>query len=281
MRKTLIMTALLVGAISAQADVTANFTGSTAVAGFDATAGAADSTAANLDAGTTGGTWSGISSTGADAVPTVAVVTDFRSAPGNALYIGRFGNDLTAVSTATLTFDTAQTLAGTTVSFDGTMNYDGSQSGQMFITLMNGATAVARIGLSNDAQSGAGTVSHYSTSDQGSAAVEADFFKDQTVLGSIFDVWKTDNTTQANVQLNLGALDYGVSTTGADVSNLGVTGLSYVNGATTFDSMIFSAEGSKASWGIDNINVIPEPATLGMVVAFGGGLLFIRRMFAM
>lgn len=35
--------------------------------------------------------------------------------------------------------------------------------------------------------------------------------------------------------------------------------------------------------GIDNVNlsVIPEPATLGMVAVFGGGILFIRRRFMM
>ncbi len=42
----------------------------------------------------------------------------------------------------------------------------------------------------------------------------------------------------------------------------------------------FSWEGGTAngSWiGLDKVSVIPEPATLGMVAAFGGAILFIRR----
>jgi hypothetical protein len=56
----------------------------------------------------------------------------------------------------------------------------------------------------------------------------------------------------------------------------------------TSNSGSFSSGGYIAKWGYDSVtdktamwSVIPEPATLGLVAAFGGGLLFFRRRFMM
>lgn len=51
-------------------------------------------------------------------------------------------------------------------------------------------------------------------------------------------------------------------------------------GATAGDSLRLNLYSKDINW-LDNISVtvIPEPATLGLVAVFGGGVLFIRRRF--
>ncbi len=59
------------------------------------------------------------------------------------------------------------------------------------------------------------------------------------------------------------------------------TGAAYRDQGTNEDLVTLGMKGNSDSTTgfarVDNITVIPEPATLGMVAAFGGGLLFIRR----
>ncbi|MDF7799082.1 hypothetical protein P4C99_06380 [Pontiellaceae bacterium B1224] len=73
-----------------------------------------------------------------------------------------------------------------------------------------------------------------------------------------------------------GSSDGTLTITGADLSyyqGLVIAGDLTYNGATpaTFGD-VFEVTG-------ETIRVIPEPVTLGLVAAFGGGILFIRRLF--
>lgn len=64
-----------------------------------------------------------------------------------------------------------------------------------------------------------------------------------------------------------------------------LTGLADATAVTEFRVYLYGAAGgSSASASITdayqlNANVIPEPATFGLLVAFGGGILFLRRRF--
>lgn len=58
-----------------------------------------------------------------------------------------------------------------------------------------------------------------------------------------------------------------------------VTGQNLVDaGATAGDELIIQFDSVNINY-LDNVSVIPEPATLGLVAVFGGGILFIRRRF--
>ena len=259
---------------SAIADVTANFEGSTnrttfAYDGYTSPAG-------NLDNGTSGGTWSGIStaSTAGNATVSIRSGADSTYFGTRNLVLGlSLGvNDAAHLSKATLNFDSAETVAGTTISFDAEQLGAGGAPAGMYVDLYDGATMVARIGLGTSAGEGRGTISHYIV-DTGVTS-----WATGTLLGAEDAVWVK---TGANVSLTLGASNFGVSTTGALVTDINSTGLAYVNGATTFNSIVFSAVDNKSTWAVDNITVIPEPATLGLIAAFGGGILFIRRKLMM
>jgi hypothetical protein len=63
-------------------------------------------------------------------------------------------------------------------------------------------------------------------------------------------------------------LSFGSYTRAFNSTNVTITGLADgLTGSITYDADSM------------NLNVIPEPATLGLVVAMGGGILFVRRMF--
>jgi hypothetical protein len=56
------------------------------------------------------------------------------------------------------------------------------------------------------------------------------------------------------------------------------------NGAQTIFAHNVSVEGTSNPLGLINgfvLRSVPEPATLGLITAFGGGILFIRRRFMM
>jgi hypothetical protein len=262
--------------------IIADFESSSATAA--ATAGGyfdgSNDSAANLNLGTSGGTWSGIStSTASGAVKVVSPARNWQnetlSNTGNMLVIGinPSSNDLTHVSTAQLTFDTAMTLAGTTLSMDLAQLGSGGQFGQTFIDLMDGGTVVARFAMGTDAGEGRGTINHYS-------AIGAGFYDNKTALGTENELWESSNQTVATVTLNLGATSFDLSTTGALVTNITTAGqgLSYVNGATTFDGIRLSSEQSKASMAVDNISVVavPEPSSSALL-GLGGLALILRR----
>lgn len=71
------------------------------------------------------------------------------------------------------------------------------------------------------------------------------------------------------------ALDYDLTVNGTTV-----TGLSGAQNAGFSGVGAIQFEGSSSSVGyhVDNVSVIPEPATLGLFAFFGGATLFIRRL---
>ena len=252
---------------SAQAAITANFDGSTA----DFAANGVATSAANLNLGTSGGTWSSVSTTGT-AANTFASVAAGAGANSSTLPFTTnhlmFGidniNDQSQLSTATLDF-AAQTLDGATISIDFGSLGGGGQTGGMYVDLYDGTTMVARIGLGSGS-GGRGTVNGY-TADGGTD------WADGSLLWAKDSIWGTDS--QALVTLTLGASDF---TVGNSVAGADVTGNAYVNAATTFDSIVFTATDSKAGWGVDNISItaVPEPSSAALL-GLGGLALILRR----
>jgi hypothetical protein len=264
----------LVGLIAAAAPAatvfTADFTGSTAetTAPYDGT----PTTAANLDNGTTGGSWSAVSTTSAVDNATVTVYNDAAGSKmtENYLLIGIYpssaaGNDSTHVSTATLNLNTAATLAGATISMDVIRLGGGGQNGDIWLDLYDGTTQVLRLSYGNDGGTGRGTVNHWS-------AVGGT----RTALTSEDLVWE-GFVQEETVAWNLASSSFTVGTTDTDL--VLSSALDYFSGvtSTTFDKIVFSAEKSKATWGIDNITVseVPEPATMSLLAL--GGVAMLRR----
>ena len=64
-----------------------------------------------------------------------------------------------------------------------------------------------------------------------------------------------------------------------DLGDLVVDGSAFNTEGTYTAAELNTATGTSIFSGTGSIQVIPEPATLGLVAAFGGGILFIRRRF--
>lgn len=104
--------------------------------------------------------------------------------------------------------------------------------------------------------------------------------------GSTLDMYNVGTTTRATgwglTASTTSVIDQNVS---FDLSSLGalatdqsvefkVTGLVNKNNTSNFNS-------SFDNYVVDGVSVIPEPATLGLIAAMGGTLLFVRRRFMM
>lgn len=273
MKRTLILlTGLLVGAGVAQAEVVADFSGSTADTTeklFSATANGL-TTAANLNAGSAGATWSNPSSSGSLNHGVLVSSGTQNGMTGNWLMIGRLGNDTASLSVAEMTLGTAVTRDGTSgLSLDLNLLGAGGQDGGLLIT---GFSAGGRASGSALFQAIIGFGGVWGQRDL-MAATTLD--TPTTIVDN--NLWGIVNEQSVNIAFNLGAAGY--TMTGADV---GATAFNiaggYLAGASgDLATVEFRALGSKAGAGIDNITVIPEPATIGLVAAFGGALLIIRR----
>ena len=243
---------------SAQAAViaTADFEGSTAGTPTDGVA----TSAANLNLGSTGGTWSAISATGTNSA--VEVTT------GNVLRFGVLaGVNSTQTSTATFNLNSAATLSGASISFDYVQLGGGGQPGNVFVDVYNGSTHVLRISGSPDAGGGRRTLSHWDSVGGTRTALAS-----EDVFGA---------TETINVTFSLSTSDFGVATTGASNAsgNFNSTGLAYINsGQTTFDKIVFTAVDNKAVATFDNlsIDVVPEPSSTALL-GLGGLALILRR----
>ena len=103
------------------------------------------------------------------------------------------------------------------------------------------------------------------------------------------------NTASVTVQLNAD-LDTGDWSTQVDFGNGFVDLVTDGTGMTSVDRIQLIVDASNGTWEyggvngtatefikIDSVSLtqIPEPATLGLIAAFGGGILFIRRRFMM
>lgn len=84
-----------------------------------------------------------------------------------------------------------------------------------------------------------------------------------------------------------GNLDTGAFTTSYNLGGTGFTDLITDGGGLTSISEVLVAVEGTTAWsageyvGVDymQLDVIPEPATLGLVAAFGAGIMFVRRRF--
>ena len=132
--KYILVAMVAIACVSAQADVTADFTG---------TFNEDPATPANLDVGTSEGFWSDIV---VDGTGKVALDSEV-------LTLGTGGN-ATKSSTATLNFDSAHNLDGATFSFDGILQGFGGLPGQIYIDLFDETTQILRISLSPDSGEG-------------------------------------------------------------------------------------------------------------------------------
>ncbi|VGO17490.1 hypothetical protein PDESU_06086 [Pontiella desulfatans] len=103
------------------------------------------------------------------------------------------------------------------------------------------------------------------------------------------------NTSSVTVQL-LADLDTGVWSTRVDYNGSWADLVTDGTGMTSIDRIQLVVDASNGTWEyggiggtatefikIDSVSLtqIPEPATLGMIAVFGGGILFIRRRFMM
>ena len=238
------------------------------------------STDANLNDGTTGGTWGSISttSTGNNAV--------FRVDAAGSGFVDNFVrigisptvNDDHHLTTATLSLDSAQTLGGGAyVSFDARRLAGGGQTGGLFVQLFDGSTQVARIIIGSNSGTSRGTIAHYSAGDLPTTASDTAYGVNRTNLAGEDTIWTNGGTEMVTVNLSLGISDFGVSTSGGG-ADIDVTSLGYYSGShTQFDSIVFTALDDKASWGLDNIAVaIPEPSSAALL-GLGGLALILRR----
>ena len=226
--------------------VTADFTGSTAT---NLPEGSAD-TPANLNLGTADATWSGISTTAGS----ISVQDATRGwMTGNHLFIGRLGNEsgTSHTTTATLDFDTAQTLDGTVFSLATEIDNSGGQPSKgLIVDIYDGTTLLASINF--------GT-----STDPGYRRRIGELDASQNLVQDIFgtDVWNA-NDTGATITMNFGAATYTVSAVSEIDGPVGTSSaLNYLNTpGTTFDKIVFTADGNKASWALDDIYVGPPLA---------------------
>lgn len=230
----------------------ANFEGS---AISTLTGGSVTTSATELNNGSSGGTWSALSASGANSA--VAVQT------GKILRFGdNPGANGTQTSTATFTLNSAATLDGAKISFDYAQLGAGGQPGNIFFDVFNGSNHVLRISGSPDAGGGRRTLSHWNSVGGTRTALSAE---DQ--LGA------TSNT----VTFTLASANFGVTVAGFPA----VTGtnLAYITGGQTqFDRIVFTAVDSKSVAEIDNISIdaVPEPSALALL-GLGGIALAGRR----
>jgi len=68
----------------------------------------------------------------------------------------------------------------------------------------------------------------------------------------------------------------GVSTDGINYTSSAALGSFHGDGTTPFETIRFEG-GTGSGMTVDSVSVIPEPATMGLLAVFGGGILFIRR----
>lgn len=225
--------------------------------------------AANLDLGTDGGTWSDISTTSGIGFEGEVTVTDADRGwmTGRHLFFGRLTNQSGGdhLSTATLTLDKPQALDGVVFSLDAEVDNSGSQpSLGLMVDIYDGTTLLLSLNFGTSISPGYRySIGELDAADQ----LQQNLFS--SAEGSrVFEA----NDTGATVGINLGASSYTVGAVSEVNGDLGLSSvLSYLNSATTFDKIIFTAQGSKASWGLDNLALeVPGATTDPVFVSIYG-----------
>ncbi len=222
------------------------------------------------------------------------------------------GGSLSPLATAT-TVDGTLTVAGGALSssFDGdsvSISGDGTLKMESGIIDLNGTQASDSITLNSALfEVSGGTVNL-----NGQVKVGDGTASEFKVVGDAATI-SLKNLNQQNATAESGTFNFVFDETGVstiDVSgwlhleaaSIVVDGSAYTNGAATFtlfdavNLVTLSSDISVTGFGIEGVDwvltqdqtdgkdwvqltVIPEPATLGLVAAFGGGILFIRRRF--
>lgn len=271
------LTALLVGAGAAQAAVTADFGGSTAdTSVIFPTAPGGLTTEANLNAGTTGGTWGSLSASSNDQTSEGVLVSDGtqNGMTGNWLQLGVTGNDTAHLSEAALTISTPEAVNGTTIAMDLNLLGAGGQDGTVLIT---GWSAGGRATGTALFQANVGVGGIWGQRDLHTLTTL------DTAPGSLVDnnIWGTANANSVNLTFNLSDFASGYTITGADVASspFSIAG-GYFTDIDALDLAVleFRAVGSKAAIGLDNvsINAVPEPSSAALL-GLGGLSLILRR----
>ena len=214
-----------------------------------AVAGQHVTTVANLNAGTSGGTWSDLSVTANVNAAIVVAQTDILT--GKWLHIGvdKSANDSTHTSTATLNFDTPRSLGSSTIlSLDAYKLGGGGQPGGMYLEgYSSGGEKLFKIAFGNGTNASGpalrGSIRHYNTADTG------------TDLAAQDAIW--NGMQLQNVQLTLDTTGFKIKTTDVQGNSVTYPGLSYVNAmGGNLAKVVFTARQSKASWGLDNISLV-------------------------
>lgn len=265
-----LLAASLIGSSHAALIFSSNFTGSTADTSATTTpSGQTVTTAANLNAGTTVGTWDAPSSTvaGASSQSSGVLVSSGISSgmTGNWLMVGGLGNTDPFGSTGTqdsiarFNLSSTVSLNGTSISMAAKMFDTGGQPGGMFITGYDaGGAALFQAVMGTGGTYTQGTISSMVTA--GGA-----------LNNSSSQLW-TNGVTNT-VDFTLGAAGYSVTADGGTTTVAG----SYF-GTGDLASIELHAFDSKSNFGIDNITVngVPEPSSVALL-GLGGLALILRR----
>ena len=271
MKSTLTLAALICTAFSAHGAVLANFTGSTADTSALSPSATAKgvTTAANLNAGTTGGTWDAPTST--STVNSAVLVSSGTKTgfTGNWLMMGNDNNDANHLSLATLNLTTAMTVSGTTITMDIYNTGAGGSAGGTLISGYNaGGVAIFQAVVGAGGVWGQRDLQTLTTAGSSSGMVGASVNGGGVVAdNNIFNI-----AAAVDLSFNLGASGYTITGTGNGGSYI-ATG-SYLGGTGDLAKLEFRSTGSKPNLGIDNISIVPEPSA---TLLGGLGCLFLLR----
>ena len=108
-----------------------------------------------------------------------------------------------------------------------------------------------------------------------------DGLSDVTEYSSSPSFWSVDNAPMASTTITIVDASYYIG--GEHAESVTLSGLSNTSGNLYLSIMANDISGDATLGSIDNLVVtqIPEPATIGLVAAMGGGMLFVRRRFMM
>lgn len=209
----------------------------------------------------------GIGSTGAFVDSTTAKVDGSLVKAGDGTLVITSASDYTlgtTVAAGTLRLGASGTLGSGSVGVNSGATLDVSATGGLVITAGKGIGGGGAVtgNLTLDLGAFLAFDTNFTLSVSGTVALDNTFGVASLVQtdGNVIDWTQVDNNT------------YTLISNGSDFSNIqnwGVANAADIGGGR---SAYFEA-------GSLNLVVIPEPATLGLVVALGGGLLWIRRVF--
>ncbi|NWK57334.1 PEP-CTERM sorting domain-containing protein [Verrucomicrobiaceae bacterium N1E253] len=266
MKKTITGTVLgaiiTMGTAQSATVFSADFSGSTATTSGTAITGL--TSASNLDAGTSPGSWSGLATSTGGTTSGIDVTSAAATAmSGNWMLIGRSTNDTSHSTTATIDLSSEILLDGATISMDLNIRNSGGENGGLLVTgYTSGGTALFTF-------TGGNGGSPYG---QRELATSSDI--SGTRDNTHNNLW-SENGDGKTINLSLAAAGYTLT---GDGGTTNLAGSYFASGDLA--SIKIEAKGSKALWGIDNISVagtvVPEPSSTALL-GLGGIALILRR----